>query len=43
MTGTGFWEDDAQVAVEIITKRWVPLHMGGIYIEVEEIESKWKD
>jgi Holliday junction resolvase RusA-like endonuclease len=41
MTGTGFWEDDAQVAVEIITKRWVPLHMGGIYIEVAEIDQAY--
>lgn len=40
MTRTGFWEDDAQVVVEVITKRWVPLHMGGIYIEVAQIDKE---
>lgn len=36
MTAVGFWQDDAQVAVELIQKRWndVP----GIYIAAKEIK-----
>ena len=40
MTRTGFWKDDAQVVIEMVTKRWVPLHMGGIYIEISEIDKE---
>ena len=35
MTRLRFWKDDAQVAVEIIEKRWCALP--GIYIRVEEL------
>lgn len=36
MTKVGFWHDDAQVAREIIEKRWAD-EPSGIYIEVEEL------
>lgn len=36
MTGVGFWEDDAQVAREIIEKRWSD-EPCGIYIEIEPL------
>lgn len=35
MTRCGFWEDDAQVACEIVEKFWAELP--GIYISAEEI------
>lgn len=35
MTAVGFWEDDAQVASEIVEKFWADLP--GIYIEMEEL------
>ena len=37
MTRCGFWNDDAQVAREIIEKRWSD-DPCGIYIEIEELE-----
>ena len=37
MTRCGFWNDDAQVAREIIEKRWSD-EPCGIYIELEELE-----
>ena len=37
MTRCGFWNDDAQVAREIIEKRWSD-EPCGIYIEIEELE-----
>ena len=37
MTRCGFWNDDAQVAREIIEKRWSD-DPCGIYIELEELE-----
>ena len=36
MTRVGFWEDDAQVAREIIEKRWSD-EPCGIYIEIEPL------
>lgn len=36
MTEVGFWEDDAQVASEIIEKFWADIP--GIYIEIYELE-----
>lgn len=38
MTRCGFWKDDAQVAREIIEKRWSD-DPCGIYIEIEELEA----
>lgn len=35
MTRVGFWEDDAQVASEIIEKFWADIP--GIYIRIEEL------
>lgn len=40
MTAVGFWEDDAQVASEIVEKFWSKIP--GIYIYAEEIEKKCK-
>ena len=36
MTRVGFWEDDAQVAREVIEKRWSD-EPCGIYIEIEPL------
>jgi Holliday junction resolvase RusA-like endonuclease len=36
MTTVGFWEDDAQVASEIIEKLWTG-EVPGIYIKIEEV------
>ena len=38
MTKVGFWKDDAQVAREIIEKRWSD-EPCGIYIEIEPLEE----
>lgn len=38
MTKTGYWKDDAQVAREIIEKRWSD-EPCGIYIEIEKLEE----
>ena len=38
MTAVGFWRDDAQVAVELIAKRWAV--NCGIWINVREIEEE---
>lgn len=38
MTRCGYWKDDAQVAREIIEKRWSD-EPCGIYIEIEELEA----
>ena len=38
MTRVGFWEDDAQVAREVIEKRWSD-EPCGIYIEIEQLEE----
>ena len=38
MTRAAFWEDDAQVAREIIEKRWSD-EPCGIYIEIEKMEE----
>ena len=38
MTKCGFWKDDAQVAREIIEKRWAD-EPCGIYIEIEKLEE----
>lgn len=38
MTSCGFWKDDAQVAREIIEKRWSD-EPCGIYIEIESLEE----
>ena len=38
MTNVGFWNDDAQVAVEHVVKRWVRQHPG-ILIEVENANA----
>lgn len=37
MTALGFWQDDAQVAQEIIEKFWADVP--GIYIRVEQLED----
>ena len=37
MTRCGYWKDDAQVAREIVEKRWSD-EPCGIYIEIEELE-----
>lgn len=37
MTDVGFWQDDCQVASEIVEKFWA--EVPGIYIRVEELES----
>lgn len=37
MTALGFWQDDAQVAQEIIEKFWA--NIPGIYIRVEQLED----
>ncbi len=39
MTASGFWKDDAQVCVEIVTKRWTR-EMPGILIAVEALENE---
>lgn len=38
MTKVGFWKDDAQVAREIIEKRWAD-DPCGIYIELQQLEE----
>ena len=38
MTRCGFWKDDAQVAREIVEKRWAD-DPSGIYIEIEELKE----
>lgn len=39
MTRCGYWKDDAQVAREIVEKRWSD-DPTGIYIELEEMEEE---
>ena len=39
MTECGFWKDDAQVAREIIEKRWVDAEWSGIAIAVYDAEK----
>ena len=39
MTKCGFWDDDAQVAREIIEKRWVAREWAGIAIAVYDAEE----
>lgn len=41
MTDLGFWENDAQVASEIIEKFWA--QPSGIYVRVEELEAIHND
>lgn len=38
MTAAGFWKDDAQVCVEVVTKRWTR-ETPGILIQVEKIHE----
>lgn len=38
MTEVGFWKDDAQVCIEVITKRWTR-EKPGILISVESLEN----
>lgn len=38
MTRAGFWKDDAQVAREVVEKRWSN-EPCGIYVEIEEMEG----
>lgn len=37
MTELGFWEDDGNVASELIQKFWVTESPGGIYVRIEEL------
>lgn len=37
MTVVGFWKDDAQVALEIVSKRWNDIP--GIHIEIEDLSD----
>ena len=39
MTEAGFWKDDAQVCIEVVTKRWTR-SAPGILIGVEKLEEK---
>lgn len=39
MTAAGFWRDDAQVCIEVVTKRWTRT-TPGIHIGVEKLEKK---
>lgn len=41
MTRLGFWQDDAQVASEIVEKFWAATP--GIYVEVEQLERGTND
>lgn len=41
MTDLGFWEDDAQIASEIIEKFWADVP--GIYIEIKELNNADKN
>lgn len=39
MTAAGFWKDDAQVCMEVVTKRWTR-EKPGILIAIEALEEK---
>ena len=38
MTKAGFWEDDSQVASEVVEKFWSEI--SGIYVEIETLEKE---
>ena len=39
MTAAGYWQDDAQVCIEIVTKRWTRVKPG-IRISIQKLEQK---
>lgn len=40
MTKTGFWKDDAQVARELVEKRWADESQTGIYVRIEMLSNE---